>query len=247
MGLTTRIRLAKLQLITDIRTSQGDWADFVASVFDGGVDLLQVREPHATAEQLMAALKVARAIAFDRKKAIAVAGNPGVAAQFGADFLHLGAADADVSSLRKGLPEASIVGRSVHNKSALDKALADNGVGYLYVGPVFDTRPNDGLGAPGVELVKQAAAAAPQTDPASKPWFAVGGISIDNLSQVLDAGAYRVAVSAAITRAANPEAAAQALSDKLHAAWDAQPAMETVAMKAFGTPGSSTFIAHDPR
>lgn len=58
----------------------------------------------------------------------------------------------------------------------------------------------------GTDLVR--AAAELETD---KPWFAIGGIDADRLSEVLDAGARRIVVVRAITAADDPAAAARAL------------------------------------
>lgn len=243
MGLTSQLKLARLQLITDIRARQGDWAQFVKAVFDGGVDLLQVRDANASRHDLLAALEVARAIAFDHRKAIVVGQNAAVAAKFGADFLHLGAADGPTAANREGLPAASLVGRSVHSERQIGEALADDGISYLFVGPVYDTRPDDAYDAPGLGLVRLAAEKAPVTDREAKPWFAVGGITLDNLDDVLAAGAVRVGVAGAISQASDPEQAAEKFAARLKQAWNAIPAMEQYRLSAFGAPGTATFNA----
>lgn len=194
MGLRTQLRLARLQLVTDLRVRQGDWPQFVRTVFDNGVDILQVQVgaqgggDRATLE----ALETARAIAFDHRRLVAVAGDPAIAVRFGADVLHLDATDAPAVGSRRGLPEASLVGRSVHSGVQLHEALAEPGVDYLFVGPVF---PGAGVGrVPGTDLVREAALAAVPSDRDARPWFACGGIGTDNLQAVLDAGARRIAV-----------------------------------------------------
>ena len=55
LGLATRLKLAKLMLITSARTQTGDLAEFAAAAFAGGVDLIQLREPQATLEVQAAA------------------------------------------------------------------------------------------------------------------------------------------------------------------------------------------------
>jgi thiamine-phosphate pyrophosphorylase len=52
----------------------------------------------------------------------------------------------------------------------------------------------------------------------NKPWFAIGGIDVDRLPEVLDAGARRIVVVRAITGAEDPRAAAEQLSSALAAA-----------------------------
>ena len=50
---------------------------------------------------------------------------------------------------------------------------------------------------------------------ADRPWFAIGGIDLDNLDQVLAAGATRVVVVRALTEAADPRATAEAFAARL--------------------------------
>jgi thiamine-phosphate pyrophosphorylase len=61
---------------------------------------------------------------------------------------------------------------------------------------------------------------------------------MDNIDDVIEAGARRVCVARAITKASDPHDAAQRLSSKLHAAWKADPAMEQYVFQALSAPGS---------
>ncbi len=225
MGLRERLCLARLHLITDIRRDEGDWPEFVASVLDGGVDLIQVRDLVAPRRERLDALKVAIAMAAERDRGVVVGADAALAAVVSADYLHLGAADGPVADNRVGLPATSLVGRSVHSPAQVREALADGGVSYLFVGPVFagaDVRE-----VPGLDLVRTAEAETPCWSSGALPWFAVGGITAARLDEVLDAGARRIAVSAAITRADDPGHAARHFSDRLRAAWDADPAADS--------------------
>jgi thiamine-phosphate pyrophosphorylase len=64
----------------------------------------------------------------------------------------------------------------------------------------------------------------------SKPWFAVGGVNLDNLDQVLAAGARRIGVTRAIAAAPAVETAAAVFKERLIGAWDDDPGMERVAL-----------------
>ena len=85
--------------------------------------------------------------------------------------------------------------------------------------------------------MRYAAEVAPPHDLDAKPWFAIGGIDLGNLDDVLAAGARRVCVVRAITLADDPEAAARELSAPAAAAWRADPAMEQYALAAAGYTG----------
>jgi thiamine-phosphate pyrophosphorylase len=77
------------------------------------------------------------------------------------------------------------------------------------------------------------------TDIGSKPWFAIGGINLENLDDVIEAGARRVCVVRAITQASDPEAAARQLRDRLQAAWRADPRTEQYTIKALSGGGAT--------
>jgi thiamine-phosphate pyrophosphorylase len=84
----------------------------------------------------------------------------------------------------------------------------------------------------GLDLVRYAARKAPVASIKSKPWFALGGISMENIDDVINAGARRVCVVRAITQASDPQDAADRLSRRLRAAWKADPAMEQYVFQA---------------
>jgi len=90
-----------------------------------------------------------------------------------------------------------------------------SGAGYLGVGPVFPSATKDFADLAGLAFVRDAAGMT------NLPWFAIGGINEGNLDDALDAGARRIAVSAAVTRADSPRRAAAALKAGLDAAWGA--------------------------
>ncbi len=84
---------------------------------------------------------------------------------------------------------------------------------YFCAGPVWTTPTKPGRPAAGLSLLGHVARSAP-----GRPWFAIGGISLDRLEEVLAAGATRVVVVRAITEADDPAAAARAFAGRLAAA-----------------------------
>jgi thiamine-phosphate pyrophosphorylase len=106
------------------------------------------------------------------------------------------------------------------------------------VGPVYATSSKPDYEPVGLDLVRYAARKARVGRIKSKPWFAIGGISLDNLDEVIEAGARRVCVVRAITQASDPQDAAQRLSSRLRAAWNADPAMERYTFQALSEPAS---------
>ena len=234
MGLEARLRLARLYLCTDAREKQGDLGSFLQAAFAGGVDIVQIRQKNMNPEAELAALEIApRVLNVPLESAAEVAG------RFQADMLHLGQTDGPSAKARKYLHRWALLGRSTHAPRQADKAIKDSNVDYFCVGPVYATSTKPDYEPVGLDLVRYAAKRAPVAAISSKPWFAIGGISMNNLSDVIAAGARRVCVVRAITRADDPQAAADQLSSQLRAAWKADPAMERYVFQALSAPGKA--------
>lgn len=222
-GLEARLRLARLYLCTDAREQQGDLADFLAEVLAGGVDVVQIWQQGLSAEAERTALEVARHAAQRHQALVAVNGNVALAASFQADVLHLDVDDRRTAAARRAVHPHVLLGRSALDEQQVDEVVDDADLDYFSLGPVFPSPSKPDVPPAGLELVRVAAAAAPVYDVAAKPWFAVGGITADNLHEVLAAGARRVVVVTALTRAPDPQAAASELSAALREAWRADP------------------------
>jgi thiamine-phosphate pyrophosphorylase len=211
--LSARLAGARLYLCTDARQRRGDLAGFLDAALGGGVDVLQLRQKGLEAAPEMAFLEVFRA-ACDRHGALlAVNDRADIARAAGADVLHLGQDDLPVAAARQIVGPDTLIGLSTHSADQAAAAAASPEVDYFCAGPVWPTPTKPGRPAPGLGLVRYAAGLA-----AARPWFAIGGISADNLGEVLAAGARRVVVVRAITEAADPAAAAAALATRLRTA-----------------------------
>lgn len=237
LGLQARLRLARLYLCTDARTERGDLAEFCEAAFAGGVDILQIRQKDMDPADELEALQVARRAAERHRGLVCVNDSPTLAGRFSADVLHLGQTDGSSRKARRHLPRWALIGRSTHEPKQTDRAIADGDADYFCVGPVYATATKPDYEPVGLDLVRYAARVAAPYDIAAKPWFAIGGIDLDNLDDVLAAGARRVCVVRAITQADDPESAARELSTRLRAAWRSDPAMEHYTLAAAGFSG----------
>ncbi|WP_405017009.1 thiamine phosphate synthase [Kitasatospora sp. NBC_00070] len=206
----TRLADARLYLCTDARREQGDLPEFLDAVLANGVDIVQLRDKGLEAKQELEYLEVFADAARRHGKLFSVNDRADVAHAARPDVLHLGQDDLPVPAARAILGDEVIFGRSCHAGSEVDAALTEPGVDYFCTGPVWPTPTKPGRHAPGLDLVSYAAKAV--TD---RPWFAIGGIDLGNLDQVLAAGATRVVVVRAITAAADPGAAAAELSRRI--------------------------------
>jgi thiamine-phosphate pyrophosphorylase len=208
-----RLDEAKLYLCTDARRDTDDLAEFADAALAGGVDLVQLRDKGSAGErqfgrlearQELEALTVLRAACRRHGALLAVNDRADLALAAGADVLHLGQEDLPVAQARRILGDEIVIGRSTHAKGEAGAAATEPGVNYFAVGPCWPTPTKPGRSAPGLELVRTTAA----TETAM-PWFAIGGIDLDRLPEVMAAGASRVAVVRAITAAADPYRAAE--------------------------------------
>ena len=204
---------ARLYLCVDAREREGDLAEFLDTVLSHGVDIVQLRQKGIEAKHELAALRVF-ADACERHGALlAVNDRADVAWASGAPVLHLGQDDLPVSVARAIVADDVLIGRSSHTESEAAAAAVEEGVDYFCVGPCWPTPTKPGRPAPGLPLVTYASGLG-----TTRPWFAIGGIDLGNLDQVLDAGARRVVVVRAITEAADPGAAAAEFATRLRAA-----------------------------
>lgn len=240
MGLLARLRLARLYLCTDARSREGDLGDFLRAAFAGGVDIVQINPVGLDARRAREAFSVAREAARPHQGVVCLAGSPALAGELAADMLHLNSAEESAQAARRPLHRWALLGRTADSPGAIDAAAADPDLDYFFVGPVPGSRAlvasqdatpvDDPAGR--TAAVAHAARVAPCADVAVKPWFAVGGVSLDTVDRALDAGARRVAVGRAVTAAADPQASAAALSARLRQAWRDDPAMEFYAFAA---------------
>jgi thiamine-phosphate pyrophosphorylase len=211
--LRDRLAAARLYLCTDARVRQQDLVPFLDAVLGSGVDIVQLRQKELEAADELRFLELFRASCDRHGALLAVNDRADVAYAAGADVLHLGQQDLPVGVARDLLGPGPLIGRSTHAPAQSAAGAVAAGVDYFCAGPVWATPTKPGRPAAGLDLIRYAAALDTE-----RPWFGIGGISHDNLDEVLAAGARRVVVVRAITEAADPAAATAALASRLLAA-----------------------------
>ncbi len=196
-----RLELARLYLICDGRSDA-----FLHAVLSAGVDLVQLRMKDADDERIIHTGRRLRKVCSEHGALLILNDRPDLVARVAADGVHVGQDDVSVEVARELVGPDRLVGLSTHSPAQIDAA---KGVDYIGVGPVFQTPTKPGRPAVGPELVAYAAAHA------TTPFFAIGGISPDNVAQIRDAGAARVAVVRALTESSVPAATARQLKSSL--------------------------------
>lgn len=217
----SRLAAARLYLCTDARREQGDLAQFADAALAGGVDVIQLRDKGSVGEQRfgpleardeLAACEILAEAARRHGALFAVNDRADIARAAGADVLHLGQGDLPLDLARGFVGPDALIGLSSHDPDQA-AAAADGQADYFCVGPCWPTPTKPGRSAPGLPLVRAAAALGND-----KPWFAIGGIDFQRLPEVLAAGGRRIVVVRAITAADDPQAAARQLTSALAAA-----------------------------
>jgi thiamine-phosphate pyrophosphorylase len=190
-------------------------ADLAQQLCEGGSDLIQLRAKNIAIDELR---RMAREILpVTRKAGVRLAINDylAVALELGAESCHLGQEDffesghQHVAELRAGRA-APLIGLSTHSPQDAARAVAA-GADYLGVGPVFPTGTKPDAPAVTLNYVRWAA------QHISIPWFAIGGINLSNLDQLLDAGARGVCAVSAILNSPDVAGACRAFRARLEA------------------------------
>jgi thiamine-phosphate pyrophosphorylase len=198
-----RLRRARLYFVTDIRPGL---EQLLAAAIAGGVDMVQLRDKSATDAELLAAGEVFRRTCDAYGALFWLNDRADLALRCDADGVHVGQDDMPPEEIRRVLPPDRLVGLSTHSPVQLDAALASSSADELSVGPVWETPTKEGRPAAGLEYVRYAASHAGE-----RPWFAIGGIDVGNVRDVIEAGALRIVAVRAIRDASDPRAAAEAL------------------------------------
>ena len=189
-----QLNIAPLYLVT---SPEPEILKTVEAALKGGLTLVQYRDKEAKDSDRLEKAHQLCQLCHRYNALFIVNDRVDIALAVDADGVHLGQHDAPVAFARDILGIHKIVGRSTTNKQELNKAIAE-GADYVGVGPFYETPTKPGKVAAGIEYIDYVKAKCPV------PWFAIGGINLDNLNAVLTTGAQRVAVVRAIMQAEQP-------------------------------------------
>ena len=201
-GQTRRARLARstLYLVLDARPHGRDPEPLLEAALRGGVDVVQLRDKTLPDAELVLAARPFREACDRHGRLFVLNDRPDLVEACGAAGVHVGRGDATCEEARARVGPDRLVGLSATTAAEL-AGDAD----YFGVGAIFGTPTKPESPAGGLELVRAA------RERLRVPWFAIGGIELANVAEVVAAGAPGVAVVRAIRDAADPEAAAREL------------------------------------
>ena len=202
-----------VHVLTDREWSRGrDMMTVATAALDGGATVIQLRDKHASTRTLIEEGLALRALTRERGALLIVNDRVDVALAIEADGAHVGQEDLPVAMARRLLGPDRILGVSAATVQEAREAVAA-GADYLGVGPIFATATKADAGpATGTRLLTACAREF------SLPLIAIGGITLENAAQVIQAGANGVAVITAVVHAEDIPGAARQLRSIVDAA-----------------------------
>ena len=195
------------------------WQKVAEASIAGGIDVLQLREKSLNDRELLRRARWLVAACREASVLCIINDRADIAAAAQADGVHVGQEELPVAAARASVGTDLLVGVSTHSEDQVRQAIAD-GADCIGVGPVFPSSTKSFDDFPGLQFVQAAATIS------TVPFFAIGGIGPNNLLEVLNAGASRVAVTSAIAKSDNPQRATAELQKTLRSHSRQPTAME---------------------
>ena len=186
----------------------------------GGADCIQLRAKAIQDDKLFSLAEAFVGICKDTGVLSVINDRVDIAVAAGADGLHVGQNDLPIEQARKLQTTPLVIGKSTHSIKQLRDA-CDERPTYAALGPVFATGTKPDVPPVGLDYVRQAVEVLADEGIGN---VAIGGITADNVEQVLSAGAASIAVCAAVTKSEDPTGACRALKKKIEAFKMAQSA-----------------------
>jgi thiamine-phosphate pyrophosphorylase len=236
VGRSSRDRLERVRLcvLIDGRETEAEFERLVRALIEGGVGMIQLRDKWLGDRELLGRAHLL--VSLTRRQPPAPPGvsraaddpmiqppaEPGadgtrqrrtlaiindradVAAAVDADGIHVGQEDLPVKEARTIVGTRMLIGVSTHNIQQARAAVLD-GANYLGAGPTFPSQTKSFESFAGLDYLRTVAAEI------GLPTFAIGGITVKNLPDVIATGISRVAVGSAVPAAGEPASAAREL------------------------------------
>jgi len=203
-------QIGQLHVLTDtVLQSRFSHLELARMAIKGGADTIQFRQKVGATQEMIEIVRQLKQLCMDSGVTLVVNDRIDVAIAAEADGVHLGQEDFPIPLARKLLGESRIIGGSAATLEEAQKCLAE-GADYIGFGPVYPTKSKeDADPVTGINLLKQAVATI------SLPIIAIGGISVENMPEVIRAGAQGIAVISAVCCQEDPEQSTRALRQAL--------------------------------
>lgn len=204
-------QIGKLHILTDtVLQSRFSHMEITRLAIAGGADTIQYRQKSGSTREMIEIARNMKRLCSEAGVTFIVNDRLDVAIAAEADGVHLGQDDFPIPMARDLLGEGLIIGGSAATLDEARKCLSE-GAGYVGFGPVYPTSSKDDAGpVSGIDILKQVVEVIPL------PIIAIGGVSAENIPDVMRAGAHGIAVISAVCCQDDPEEATRALYQALN-------------------------------
>ena len=204
--VTVYSRIGRLCVITDVRVqSRFTHEELAELACAGGADMIQLRDKELAEDEFTRVAARVREICRQYGARLIINDHVRVARAVGADGVHVGRGDMPVKAAREFLGADAIIGTSAGSLSEAHETEA-SGADYIGFGHIFATSSKAKAIPPvGVEALAAVCVGI------KLPVMAIGGINEGNLAEVMEAGAWGIAVIAAVCAARDPRSATAGL------------------------------------
>ena len=193
-----------LYLVTDKSDNVEKFLNTIEEAIKGGVTVVQIREKTAdTLDFYNLALKV-KEITTKYNTPLIINDRVDIALAIDADGVHVGQSDMPCDVTRKLIGEDKILGVSAATVDEAKKAQKD-GADYIGTGAVFPTQTKDDADSVTKQELKEI------VESIDIPVVAIGGINLDNASELIDTGIKGLSVVSAIMSSDNPKKSSEEL------------------------------------
>ncbi|MFC1861647.1 thiamine phosphate synthase, partial [Chloroflexota bacterium] len=204
-------QLKGLYIIIDTQALRGhSHIEMARRVINGGARIIQLRDKMSNKRQLLTIAQQLKELCAEHNVLFIVNDHLDIALATGADGVHVGQEDLPVKAARKLIPADTILGCSVTTVE-LAMAAQSEGADYLGVGAMYATSSKETVTVVGLGRLREVRQAV------ALPLVAIGGITMDNASEVIAAGADAVAMISAILHAGDAEETARQIIKRLEA------------------------------
>jgi thiamine-phosphate pyrophosphorylase len=178
------------------------------AMIEGGVDLIQLRGKQCSVEELAALAAKLHAITSQHATPLIINDHAAIARMVEVEGVHVGQNDLAVAEARRVANRPLLVGKSTHTLTQAKAAEAE-GADYIGFGPLFATPTKPDYAPIGLAEIGQV------HREVKLPIFCIGGIKLDNLPQVIAAGARKVVIVSGLLQSKDLAATARAAKQLL--------------------------------
>ena len=175
----------------------------------GGVDLIQLRAKNLSAAEIERLAGELHSATTHHGLPLMIYDHPAVARTVRAAGVHRGQDDMSIAEARKIVGDDCAIGKSTHSLDQAIRAFYE-GADYIGFGPLFATPTKPDYSPIGLDEISRVHEAV------RVPIFCIGGIKLDNLPKVLEAGAQRVVIVSGLLQATDPAGYARAAKQLLN-------------------------------